>query len=93
MAVAQGIPLFVAHCLEELVDPDRSIYGETLAVECRKIGRPSARLYDCPKPVDSHCDGDLGLNGSSGVKGVEGDLREIGKVCLPEASFAASAGP
>jgi hypothetical protein len=54
MAVAQSIALLVANGLEELVDPDGSINGETLVVEGGEVRGTSAGLHDGPEALNTH---------------------------------------
>ena len=54
MAVAQGVALLVADCLEKLVNPDGGIDGEALAVERRQVCRARAGLHDGPEALNTH---------------------------------------
>lgn len=54
MRVAQRVAFFVADGLEELIDPDRSVDGETLAVEGWEGSRASGGREDGPEACYSH---------------------------------------
>lgn len=56
VGVAQGVTFLVADCFEELVDPDGSVDGETLAIESCEVGWTGAGLDDRPETVDTHGD-------------------------------------
>jgi hypothetical protein len=52
--VSECVAFFVAHGFEELVDPDRSVDGEALAVECRERGGTRGGREDGPEACYSH---------------------------------------
>jgi hypothetical protein len=56
VGVAQRIAFFVAHCFEELVDPDRGVDCEAFAIEGWERGRSCAGLENGPETGDTHCE-------------------------------------
>jgi len=57
MAVAKGVAFFVADSFQELVNPDRGIDSEALAVEGCQVGWACGGGEDCPEGLDAHCCG------------------------------------
>lgn len=60
VAVAEGMAFLVANSFQELVDPDRSVDGETLPREGFELDGACAGLDDGPEARDAHGGGLLG---------------------------------